>query len=413
MSHLIGFKPYPKQRSVIEEIINGDNLYNTMVCGRQSGKSTTLLGLILYYAINNPKAVILYVAPVYSQINKIQSQITDAIEPAGIIQSANKSSYEIKLINGSIIYFRSSERADNIRGLAVDYLLVDESQDVGTLDFQKSILPTITARGKKAIFGGTPKKRGNWFYEYYQMGKSSDFPNHTSFHFPSWESPYVSGEFIEEQRRTLPPKIFSQEFEAEWQENEGSVFQNLGGVCVNDNWPEQNRNMKVYAGLDIGSKDDYTVLVILDELGRCLYVWRQNHISYSDIVDKVVKTCKHYKVNELLCEVNGVGDPLFEMIKKQFSRATPFFQTNQTKENTIRRLMGDIQDQTLELPSEKLMPEFVNELEIYEYEILASGKIRYTHPQGMHDDIVDALAMANWSRVNPKRGGSIKISSLR
>ena len=124
-------------------------------------------------------------------------------------------------------------------------------------------------------------------------------------------------------------------------------------------------------------------------------------------------TCRHYKVNELLCEVNGVGDPLFEQIKKQYSRATPFFQTNQTKENTIRRLMGDIQDQTLELPSVNLMPGLINELEIYEYEILPSGKIRYTHPQGMHDDMVDALAMANWSRVNPKRGGGITISSLR
>jgi hypothetical protein len=126
-----------------------------------------------------------------------------------------------------------------------------------------------------------------------------------------------------------------------------------------------------------------------------------------------VDTCKHYSVNELLCEVNGVGDPIFEQIKKQYSRTTPFFQTNQTKENIIRRLMGDIQDQSLELPSVNLMPEVMNELETYEYEILASGKIKYTHPSGMHDDIVDALAMANWARTNPKRGGGITIKSIR
>lgn len=409
---LEGFRPYPKQREILENIISSDAMYHTMVNGRQSGKSTTLLGLILYYSINKEKSVCLYTAPTYGQINKILVQIMDTLQPTGIIVSANKASYEIKLSNGSIIYFRSTERADSIRGLAVDYLFCDESQDIKTSDFQKSILPTTTARGKKVVLGGTPKKRG-FFFDYYNMGKSEDFSNHTSYHFPSWESPYVSKEFIEEQKRTLPPKIFSQEFEAKWQENEGSVFQNLGGVCINDNWPARDRNMKVYAGLDIGSKDDYTVLVILDEIGRCLYVWRQNHIAYSDIVEKVVKTCKHYKVNELLCEVNGVGDPLFEQIKKQYSRATPFFQTNQTKENTIRRLMGDIQDQVLELPSVNLMPDMMNELEIYEYEILASGKIRYTHPQGMHDDIVDALAMANWSRVNPKRGGKINISSVR
>ena len=410
--NITGFRPYPKQREVIDNIINGDSFYNVMVCGRQSGKSTTLLGLILYYSINKAKSVSLYTAPTYGQINKILVQLMDVLQPTGIIVSANKSSYEIKLINGSLIYFRSTERADSIRGLAVDYLFCDESQDTNTSDFQKSILPTITARGKKCVLAGTPKRK-NLFYDYFQMGKSQDFPNHTSYHFPSWESPYVSTEFIEEQKRTLPPKIFSQEFEAKWQENEGSVFQNLNGVCINDLWPNRDKNIRVYAGLDIGSKDDYSVLVILDELGRCLNVWRANNISYSEIVRKVVDTCKHYNVNELLCEVNGVGDPVYEQIKKEYQRATPLFQTNQTKENTIRRLIGDIQDQALELPSYNLMPEFIQELEIYEYEILASGKIRYTHPNGMHDDIVDALAMANWSRTNPKRGGGLKIQGIR
>ena len=409
---ITGFRPYPKQREVIDSIINGNSFYNVMVCGWQSGKSTTLLGLILYYSINKAKSVSLYTAPTYGQINKILVQLMDVLQPTGIIVSANKSSYEIKLTNGSMIYFRSTERADSIRGLAVDYLFCDESQDTNTSDFQKSILPTITARGKKCVLAGTPKRK-NLFYDYFQMGRSEDFPNHTSYHFPSWESPYVSTQFIEEQKRTLPPKIFSQEFEAKWQENEGSVFQNLNGVCINDLWPNRDKNIRVYAGLDIGSKDDYSVLVILDELGRCLNVWRANNISYSEIVRKVVDTCKHYNVTELLCEVNGVGDPVYEQIKKEYSRATPLFQTNQTKENTIRRLIGDIQDQALELPSYNLMPEFIQELEIYEYEILASGKIRYTHPNGMHDDIVDALAMANWSRTNPKRGGGLKIQGIR
>lgn len=409
---ITGFRPYPKQREVIDSIINGNSFYNVMVCGRQSGKSTTLLGLILYYSINKAKSVSLYTAPTYGQINKILVQLMDVLQPTGIIVSANKSSYEIKLTNGSMIYFRSTERADSIRGLAVDYLFCDESQDTNTSDFQKSILPTITARGKKCVLAGTPKRK-NLFYDYFQMGRSEDFPNHTSYHFPSWESPYVSTEFIEEQKRTLPPKIFSQEFEAKWQENEGSVFQNLNGVCINDLWPNRDKNIRVYAGLDIGSKDDYSVLVILDELGRCLNVWRANNISYSEIVRKVVDTCKHYNVTELLCEVNGVGDPVYEQIKKEYQRATPLFQTNQTKENTIRRLIGDIQDQALELPSYNLMPEFIQELEIYEYEILASGKIRYTHPNGMHDDIVDALAMANWSRTNPKRGGGLQIKAIR
>jgi hypothetical protein len=75
--------------------------------------------------------------------------------------------------------------------------------------------------------------------------------------------------------------------------------------------------------------------------------------------------------------------------------------------------MTDIEDISIELPSAKLFSPLSDEMEIFEYSILPSGKIRYGHPNGFHDDTVLSLAMANWSRVNPKRGGGIRISSLR
>lgn len=409
---LTGFKPYTKQKEVIESIINSDNVFHTMVTGRQSGKSTTLMGLLLYYSINKAKSTSLWVSPVYSQINKVLTQIMDALGDSGAIVSANKANYEIKLVNGSMIYFRSAERADTIRGLAIDYLFIDESQDIKTSDFQKSILPTITARGKKCVLGGTPKKK-NFFHDYYQMGKSNEFPNHKSYNFPSWESPYVSKEFIEEQKKSLPENIFKQEFEAIFIDDDGQVFKGLSNVLINDAWPQRTNGLNVYAGLDIGTREDYSVLTIIDEMGRVLFVWRDRHIEYSRIIQRVVELCKQYNVRELLVESNGPGDVMYESIKKQFSRAEPLFQTNDTKSNIIRRLMTDIEDISIELPSAKLFPPLSDEMEIFEYSILPSGKIRYGHPNGFHDDTVLSLAMANWSRVNPKRGGGIRISSLR
>jgi hypothetical protein len=407
-----GFKPHKGQSELISGVINGPEMFHTAVVSRQWGKTLTMINLIFYYGINNGKSKILVTMPVYSQCLKVFTQIMEYLEPANIVKSANKSDFTIQLINGSTIWFKSSERPDSIRGLSVNYLFVDEAQNVSTNAWQTAILPTLTAAGKKCMITGTPHRK-SWFYDMFMLGKSPDHPNYRSYQGKSTDSPYVDPSFIQEQKRTLPPKIFAQEFLAEWQDNEGSVFQNLAGVCVNDRWPDRDRQMRTYGGLDIGNKGDYTVLTIIDELGRVLYIWRDNHLQYSDIISKVITISKQYSLTELLCEVNGVGDPLFEQIRKGYSRSTPLFQTNQTKENIIRRLMGDIEDQSLELPSFSLMPELVNELETYEYEILPSGKIRYTHPPGMHDDIVDSLAMANWSRINAKKGGGLKIGSIR
>ena len=406
-----GFKPHKKQKEIIDSVLKGTEFYHAVVVGRQFGKTLMSINLLMYFGINNNNSKILWVSPVYSQATKVFQQIFQILQPAGLVKSANKADFIIQLINGTTIYFKSSERPETIRGLSINYAFIDEAQDCKDIAWKQSILPTLSAAGKKCIITGTPKRK-NWFYDVFMLGKSQTHTNHKSYHGSSVDSPYVSKEFIEEQKRTLPPKIFKQEFLAEWQDNEGAVFQGLDKVCINEVWPDQNQS-KVYAGLDIGNKGDYSVLTIIDELGRVLYMWRDNRIEYSQIADKVSEICRHYKVRDLLVETNGVGDPVFEMIKKKYSRTSPLFQTNQTKENIIRRLMGDIQDTTLELPSFNLFPTLQEELEIFEYEVLPSGKIRYTHPQGFHDDTVLSLAIANWIRTNPKRGGGINISSLR
>ena len=406
-----GFKPHKKQKEIIDSVLNGTEFYHSIVVGRQFGKTLMSINLLMYYGLNNNNSKILWVSPVYSQATKVFQQIYQALQPAGLVKSANKSDFIIQLVNGSTIWFKSAEKPETIRGLSINYAFIDEAQDCKDLAWKQSILPTLTVAGKKCIITGTPKRK-NWFYDIFMMGKSEDHPNHRAYHGSSEDSPFANKELIAENKRTLPPKIFKQEFLAEWQDNEGAVFQGLDRVCINEMWPDQNQS-KVYAGLDIGNKGDYSVLTIIDELGRVLYMWRDNRIEYSQIADKVAEVCRHYKVRDLLVETNGVGDPVFEMIKKKYSRTSPLYQTNQTKENIIRRLMGDIQDTTLELPSINLFPALAEELEIFEYEVLPSGKIRYTHPQGFHDDCVLSLAIANWNRVNPKRGGGINISSLR
>lgn len=45
--------------------------------------------------------------------------------------------------------------------------------------------------------------------------------------------------------------------------------------------------------------------------------------------------------------------------------------------------------------------EMVDELESFEF-VYSRGGVKYSAPEGMHDDIVCALALANAMRVKPK-----------
>lgn len=401
-----GFKPYEFQKQIIDDILTKEDMFYTLVCGRQIGKTLLLINMLLYYSINFPRTTLLWVSPYYSMAVKVLSQILDAIEFTPITKEANKSEKIITLINGSRIYFRSAEKPETIRGLSIDYAFLDESQDISDDAFNKAILPTLTAKGKKCLIAGTPKSK-NWFYSYFQRGSEENYNSYTA---PSSISPYVSPEFLEEQKQSLPPAVFNQEFEAEWQEGDGEVFTNIDGVCIQETFPSTRE--RTYGGLDIGTKQDYTVLTILDRSGRVVHIWRERGLEYSQIVDKVVYLCTQYKT-DLLIEANSIGDAVYEMVKKKYKSVKPFITTNTSKENIIRRLISDIADGNLELPSPNLFQPLYQELGMFQYKYLPSGKVSYEAMSGFHDDTVMSLAISNWNRIENPSKKKLHISSLR
>jgi len=401
-----GFKPYEFQKKIIDDILNKEDMFYTLVCGRQIGKTLLLINMLLYYGINKPRTTLLWVSPYYSMAVKVLSQIIDAIEFTPITKEANKSEKIISLVNGTRIYFRSAEKPETIRGLSIDYAFLDEAQDISDDAFNKAILPTLTAKGKKCLIAGTPKSK-NWFYQYFQRGEEDNYNSYTA---PSSISPFVSAEFLEEQKQSLPPSIYEQEFEAKWQEGDGEVFTNIDGVCILDEWGSTNQ--RTFGGLDIGTKQDYSVLTILDRNGRTLHIWRERGLEYSQIVDKVVYLCNQYKT-DLMIEANSMGDAVYEMIRKRYKNVQPFITTNTSKENIIRRLISDIQDGVLELPSPNLFQHLYKELQMFQYKYLPSGKVSYQAMSGAHDDCVMSLAICNWNRVQNPNKKNLYVSGLR
>ena len=401
-----GFKPYKFQKGIIDDILNKEDMFYTLVCGRQIGKTLLLINMLLYYSINKPRTTLLWVSPYYSMAVKVLSQILDAIEFTPITKEANKSEKIITLINGSRIYFRSAEKPETIRGLSIDYCFIDEAQDVSDDAFNKSILPTLSAKGKKCLIAGTPKSK-NWFYLYFQRGEDKNYNSYTA---PSTISPYISEEFIKEQKESLPPSIFNQEFLAQWQEGDGEVFTNIDEVCNLNNW--LGTKDRTLGGLDIGTKQDYSVLTIMDTSGRVVHMWRERGLEYSAIVDKVVYLCKQYRT-ELYVEANSIGDAVYEMIRKKYKSVKPFITTNTSKENIIRRLISDISDLGLELPSPNLFAPLYKELQMFQYKYLPSGRITYQAMSGHHDDCVMSLAICNWNRIENPIRKKLVISGLR
>ena len=403
-----GFKPHMDQRRVIDAIEADPNIkYITLVTGRQWGKTLLGMNMLLKWALTTPNCNVMWVSPIYKQSKKVLDDITNAIAGTEVVTNINKSDLVIQLVNGSKILFRSAEREDNLRGLTLDYLIVDEAAFIKDTVWDNVLKQTVLVRGKRVLFISTPKGK-NFLYSLHLRGEDTEQGKYLSLRGTSFDTPYISKDELYEAQDTLPEDIFKQEILAEFIDSGGEVFKDIDRYCRIPTYQEPTQG-KFYAGLDLGRSNDFTVLTILDEDGNVVYIYRDRHRPWSEIVDNVVKHVKRYKA-VLFIEVNNVGDVIYEQVKKVYNNTHPFVTTNSSKQNIIEDLIYGVNNGNLTLPSKECFSPLYHELRVFTFEYNPKSRsIRYGAQEGHHDDCVMSLAIAYNSLKQKKTTGSYYV----
>jgi|TARA_R110000822_G_scaffold154236_1_gene293804 hypothetical protein len=402
--NVVGFVPHRGQLKVINEWVKTDVKFCTLSTSRQWGKSLLGMNSLFYWLLNNQKSKGAWISPIYKQCRKVFEEMTNASHQ--LIKHSNKAELTIEFINGSTLQFLSADRGDSIRGFSFHYLVIDEAAFLKQDVFEQAILPTLAAIGRKCLIISTPKGK-NWFYSYYLKG-SDGGSDYYSVRGYTQDNPYIDRSFIREMKKSLPPNIFAQEFEAEFNDDGNDVFSNLSNICILNEWTAPRSTNQYYAGIDTAVSNDYSVIVIMDALGRVVKIDRTNNIPMETTAGIFNDLLRFYNCRNCNIEVNGVGIGMWEIMSKTNKQLTKWVTTNENKAIGIQQLIRACEETTLELPSEELMPEVINEFQAFTYKQLASGRLQFSAPSGYHDDIVMATMMANEAR----RSGHLKRNKL-
>jgi len=397
------FKPHKGQRAIIDGFAESEHKFGVVATGRQFGKSLLAQNLMLYWLLKSPKQKGAWISPIYNQSKKVFQELLDAAHK--IVKHSNKADLTLEFINGSTLQFLSAERYDSIRGFSFSHMVVDEAAFIKEIAMQEAIYPTLSALGKKCLIISTPKSK-NWFYNAYLKG-SNGGSDHISFRGISTDNPHIDANFIDEQRKSLPPEIFKQEYLAQFSESGNDVFSGVDAICILNGWTQPQSNKRYYAGIDLGLQHDYSVLTIMDESGRVCRVERINGSSYAEIANQFINVLRPYRITGGYTEVNGPGLPVFEMLRKEVRKLKDWTTNNSNKAEGIRNLIYDIQEGGLELPHKDFFPHIYNELNAYSYKIGPTGTMTFNAPSGFYDDCVMSLMLANEAKRNV--GGSSKI----
>ena len=219
------------------EVASDTHRFRVLLCGRRWGKTTLAVeeikGLALWKSVR-----IAYIAPTMQQARDIAFEtLRKELKP--ILTYVNESRLELRTRSRdggeSIIFLRSWEAVETLRGQAFNFIVLDEVASMMNfwLHWQEVLRPTLTDFRGEALFISTPKGY-NHFYELYSkdisqvpvpgVEQDSDFK---SFHFTSYDNPHVPSEELDKAKAEIPEDRFAQEYLADFRKTQGLVYKDF------------------------------------------------------------------------------------------------------------------------------------------------------------------------------------------
>lgn len=215
----LGIEPDPWQKVLLRSEA-GRVLLN---CCRQSGKSTTAGVLALHTALYRPGSLVLCLAPALRQSQELFGKVAGFYRDLGRpVAPQGERKLSLELENGSrIVTLPGSEKT--IRGFSgAALLIVDEAARVDDLLYF-AVRPMLAVSGGSLMMLSTPFGKRGVFYEEWTSDNSAG-RGWERYEAPASDVPRIPPEFLEEERRALPARVYRQEYECSFEESEDSVF---------------------------------------------------------------------------------------------------------------------------------------------------------------------------------------------
>ena len=328
-----------------------------------------------------------WLSPVYPQAKIAYRRLKRGIPQS--LYTSNESEMTVTLVNGAVISFRSAEKPDNLYGEDVYAAVLDEATRMRE-EAWHAIRSTLTAtRGPIRIIGNV-KGRRNWAYQLARRAEGGE----VGWHYAKLtaadavDAGIVAEDEVTQAQRQLPDAVFRELYFAEPSDDGGNPFgQEAIRQCIGD----ISGKPPVVYGVDLAKSVDWTVAIGLDDdgavcrLDRYQWPWEETVRRLTQEVGAI----------PAIVDSTGVGDPIVERLQRSLSNVQGYHFSSSSKQKLMEGLAVAIQTGEVRYPQGPI----VSELDAFAFEYTRTG-VRYSAPEGSHDDCVMALALAVHGRTN-------------
>ena len=214
------------------EIFQSKARFKVVSAGRRFGKSRLAAWVLLIQALQSKSKDVFYVGPTFQQSKDIMWGMLKDLGK-DVIKAAHENTAVLTLINDRKIYLKGSDRPDTLRGVGLQYVVLDEYASMKPEVWEMILRPTLADVKGGALFIGTPAGK-NHFYKLF-MEASEEEDDWESFQYQSTDNPLLDPKEIAAAKSTMSTQAFRQEFEATFETFSGGIFKEEWVTYVEDN----------------------------------------------------------------------------------------------------------------------------------------------------------------------------------
>jgi hypothetical protein len=286
-----------------DAIATDQHRFRVVVAGRRFGKTHLSIRELCYHA-RTPNQEVWYVAPTYRQAKQIVwRKLKNKLQDLNWTKKVNESELTILLKNGSQISLKGADNADSLRGVGLDFMVMDEFADVDEEAWTEVLRPTLADKEGKALFIGTPKGIGNWAHALYTMPQEQP-GTWSSYQYTTLDGGNVKPEEIEAAKRDLDERTFRQEFMATFETYSGRIYYAFDRK-VNTVPPSTMDLSIIYIGMDFNI--DPMSAVVAVRQGDSLYVIDELRMFSSNTAEIVEEIKSRYSKSKIFVYPDPAG----------------------------------------------------------------------------------------------------------
>jgi len=420
---LVPFDLYPYQEKMFKHF--NENRFNVVLACRQSGKSISSVGYLLWFALFHPEKTIAILANRGQTAREMLARVTLMLENLPYYlqpgcKTLNKGNIEFS--NNSRILAESTS-SSSIRGYSVNLLFLDEFAFVekGT-EFYTSTYPVISSGlDTKVIITSTANGIGNQFHKIWQ-GAEQGVSEYQPFRVDWWDVPGRDEAWKEQTIANTSELQFEQEF--------GNTFFGTGQTLINPQtllglkarrpksimeggdlliYEETRKDSQYIMTVDVakGRGQDFSTFNVIDISSRPfkqVAVYRNNLISPILFPTIIYKYAEVYNQAYVIIESNDAGQlvchGLYQELEYENVHMTSALKSSGIGIEMTRRTKRLGCSGVKDLLEENKM-DIVDEQTIMEISTFEAKGQSYEATDGNHDDLMMNLVMFGYYVTSP------------